>query len=503
MITELRDYQVEAIDELREAVRDGHQRVVMQAPTGAGKTLVGAALIDSALRKGKRVLFVVPALSLIDQTVGVLQAEGVDDVGVMQAMHEMTDGRCKVQVASVQTLSKRQFPEADIIIIDEVHRWFRFYGKMILDPAHKGKPIIGLSATPWTRGLGSYFTKLLQPVTTQALIDDGWLSDFKVYAPSSPDLSNVRTVAGDYHEGDLGVVMNEQKLVADVVQTWLEKAQGRPTLCFAVDCAHARALQEQFIRAGVSADYQDAYTKSEARHLIRARFHSGETQVVCNIGTLTTGVDWDVRCIVIARPTKSEMLHVQIIGRGLRTADGKDHCLILDHSDNHIRLGFVTDINHPELDDGRERRAKQKTEDTIALPRPCVGCKALLPPKTKVCPACGFEHQPRNGAIVCADGELLEIDRTTRQPKPPKTAREELLEMSQQSVYSQMIAHRNLCGYGFKWPLAQYRSLYGDWPTGLHDRPETPTPALKRYVRWRLIQWAKQKAKEKQQELAL
>jgi len=502
MITELRDYQVEAIDELRDAVRDGHQRVVMQAPTGAGKTLVGAAIIDSALRKSKRVLFVVPALSLIDQTVGVLQGEGVDDVGVMQAMHEMTDGRCKVQVASVQTLSKRQFPECDIIIIDEVHRWFKFYGKMVLDPAHAGKPIIGLSATPWTRGLGSYFTKLLQPVTTQQLIDDGWLSDFKVFAPSSPDLTNVRTVAGDYHEGDLGVVMNEQKLVADVVQTWLEKAQGRPTLCFAVDCAHARALQEQFIKAGVPAEYQDAYTKSEARHLIRHRFHSGDIKVVCNVGTLTTGVDWDVRCIVVARPTKSEMLHVQIIGRGLRTADGKDHCLILDHSDNHIRLGFVTDINHPELDDGRERRAKTKTEDSIALPRPCVGCKALLPPKTKVCPSCGFEHQPRNGAIVCADGELLELDRITRKQKPTIGAREKLILMGRQSVYSQLLHVRLIRGYKPGWAFFKFREIFGDDPSGLNtNHMSPPTPEMKSWIKHKQIEYAK--AKEKQPELAL
>ena len=503
MITDLRDYQVQAIDDLRDAVRDGHSRVVVQAPTGAGKTLVGAALIDSALKKNKRVLFVVPALSLIDQTVGVLQGEGVDDVGVMQAMHEMTDHRCRVQVASVQTLMRRQFPECDVIIIDEVHRWFEFYGKMILDPAHAKKPVIGLSATPWTRGLGSYFSKLLQPVTTQQLIDQGYLSDFRVFAPSHPDLTGVRIVAGDYHEGDLANVMNEMTLVADVVQTWLEKAQDRPTLCFGVDCAHAQALQRQFQAQGVPTDYQDAYTDSEARHLIKHRFHHGETKVVCNVGTLTTGVDWDVRCIVMARPTRSEMLHVQIIGRGLRTAEGKDHCLILDHSDNHARLGFVTDIDHPELDDGRARRSKDAS-DNIKLPKPCVGCAAMLPPKTKTCPHCGFEHQPRDGTIVFADGELLEIERVTRIQKPAKTAREELLELPRQWVWSQLIGYRDQHGYKPKWPLAQYMALYGSWPKYLHDRPEPPSPAMKRYIRWRMIQWTKSKKRDgQQQELSL
>ena len=497
MITELRDYQVKAIDDLRDTVRGGDNRVVVQAPTGAGKTLVGAALIDNALRKDKRVLFVVPALSLIDQTVGVLQAEGVDDVGVMQAMHEMTDGRCKVQVASVQTLMKRQFPECDMIIIDEVHRWFEFYGKMVLDPAHARKPIIGLSATPWTKGLGSYFTKLLQPVTTQQLIDQGYLSDFKVYGPSHPDLTGVRTVAGDYHEGDLAGVMNEATLVADVVQTWLRLGQGRPTLCFAVDCAHAQALQREFIAAGVPTDYQDAYTKSEARHLIRHRFHAGETKVVCNVGTLTTGVDWDVRCIVVARPTKSEMLHVQIIGRGLRTAEGKDHCLILDHSDNHQRLGFVTDINHPELDDGRPK-AKKDASDKIKLPKPCVGCMALLPPKTKTCPHCGFTHQPRDGAIVCADGELMEINRVTREQKPPRTAKERLIAQGKQAVYSQLLMHARLKNYKPGWAANQYREIFGVWPRGLIETEALISADVQSWIKSRMIAWHHSKHREKE-----
>lgn len=499
MITELRDYQIRAIDDLRETVRGGDTRVVVQAPTGAGKTLVGAALIDSALKKGKRILFVVPALSLIDQTVGVLQGEGVDDVGVMQAMHEMTDGRCKVQVASVQTLMKRQFPDCDMIIIDEVHRWFEFYAKMVLDPAHAKKPIIGLSATPWTKGLGSYFTKLLQPVTTQQLIDQGYLSDFRVYGPSHPDLSGVRTVAGDYHEGDLSRVMNEGGLVADVVQTWLRLAQNRPTLCFAVDCAHAQALQREFIAAGVPTDYQDAYTKGEARHLIRHRFHQGDTKVVCNVGTLTTGVDWDVRCIVVARPTKSEMLHVQIIGRGLRTATGKDHCLILDHSDNHQRLGFVTDINHPELNDGKAR-AKKDASDTIKLPKPCVGCSALLPPKTKTCPHCGFTHTPRDGAIVCADGELLEIDRHTRQQKPPKTVKERLIAQGRQACYSQLLMHARLKGYKPGWVGLAHRELFGVGTQGLREVEALITEDMRGWIKSRMI--AYYKGKQKQRELA-
>jgi superfamily II DNA or RNA helicase len=155
--------------------------------------------------------------------------------------------------------------------------------------------------------------------------------------------------------------MDRPELVADVVETWIKRGENRSTLCFAVDRAHAKNLQQQFESAGIRCGYIDAYTDSEERERIADLFHDGTYRVVCNVGCLTTGVDWDVRCIILARPTKSEMLFTQIIGRGLRTADGKDDCLILDHSETHLRLGFVTDIHHESLDEGRgtvEARAK-------------------------------------------------------------------------------------------------------------------------------------------------
>ena len=177
----------------------------------------------------------------------------------------------------------------------------------------------------------------------------------------------MRTVAGDYHEGDLGDAMNKQPLVADIVETWLKHGVGRPTLCFAVNRAHAQHIADRFAEHGVRAGYVDCFTPANERTDIRNKFASGEYQIVCNVGVLTLGVDWDVRCIILARPTKSEMLYVQIIGRGLRTVEGKDHCLILDHSDTTLRLGFVTEIHHDELDDGKTRKSHKR--DGIKLPK--------------------------------------------------------------------------------------------------------------------------------------
>jgi DNA repair protein RadD len=367
------------------------------------------------------VIVTVPTIGLIDQTVEKFWKEGIRDIGVIQANHPLTDYVKPVQVASVQTLQRRyrstdalsrSVPTADVILIDEVHRWFDFYEAWLGSAAISDIPVIGLTATPWTRGLGKHFNRLIVGATTKELIGGQYLAPFRVFAPASPDLTGVRTVAGDYREDDLGQAMNKAELVADVVDTWMERGQNRPTLCFAVDRTHAKHLQAKFQAAGIVAGYIDAYTDRTDRNRIAAAFHRGEIKVVCNVGCLTTGVDWDVRCIILARPTKSKILFVQMIGRGLRTADGKDDCLVLDHSDNHLRLGFVTDIHHDELDDGKSR-VKAEPKAIEALPQKCPSCSFLKPPRLLECPSCGFKPEPKC-SVVNAAGELVELtDRRT------------------------------------------------------------------------------------------
>ena len=370
-------HQAKAIELLRDARRKGKKRIMLQATTGWGKTIVAAMIIKLARAKGLRVCFVVPAISLVDQTIERFAAAGITDIGVIQSDHLMTDWSKPVQVASIQTLARRGYPQADLVLVDEAHKLFKTQTQWMAHPDWQKVPFIGMSATPWTKGLGKHYDDLLVSATTQELIDGKFLSPFRVFAPSHPDLTGVKTVAGDYHEGELADAMNKPVLVANVVETWIRQGEWRPTLCFAVDCAHAKHLQRQFEEAGIPCGYIDARTEIADRNIVRDKFKRGEYKVVCNVGTLTTGVDWDVRCIILARPTKSEMLFTQIIGRGLRTAEGKEDCLILDHSDTHTRLGFVTDIHHDILDSGKE--VSKQTETRERLPKECPRCAFLRP----------------------------------------------------------------------------------------------------------------------------
>lgn len=471
----LRPHQSRAMTLLRECLLAGKKRVVLQMPTGAGKTRTAAEIVAGALRKGNRVAFTVPAISLVDQTVAAFEAEGIDAIGVIQASHERTHYGMPVQVCSVQSLARRSFPPAEVVIVDECHvgfdvvkRWMKHYPKTVF---------IGLTATPWARGMAEQWGTLVVPVRTQDLIDQGYLSPFRVYAPSHPDLSGVKTVAGDYQRDQLGEAMSDAVLVADVVSTWQKLGEGRPTLVFAVNRPHAGKLVKEFASAGIAMGYCDANVDRIARQVLLDQMARGELAGIVNIGTLTTGVDADVRCIVLARPTKSEMLFVQMIGRGLRTASGKQNCLIFDHADNHARLGFVTDIHHPNLLEGRQKIQTRK-EKGEPLPKECGSCGALKPPKVHACPHCGFRPE-RQSEIETEDGDLIEVTKR----KPAKMDKQKFWSMAQWVDRER--------GKGGRLAKALYKGKFQVWPKGLSDDPIEPDGAFMSYERSRRIAYAK------------
>lgn len=481
-------HQDRAIDLLRQSLASGHKRPMLQSPTGSGKTVIGAAIVEGALRKGNPVLFVVPFLSLVDQTVERFAEQGIHSVGVMQGYHPATDGDQPVQVASVQTLMRRKIPQAGIVLIDEAHRWFDFYGRWMSDHEWEKVPFVGLSATPWAKGLGRYYDDLLIPTTTKELIAEGYLSPFKVYAPAHPDLSGVKTVAGDYHEGQLSDAMSQPVLIADTLATWLKLGEDRPTLCFAVDRAHARKLADQFEAADVPTGYVDMDTPLEERQRIGERLKTGQIKVVCNVYTLTTGVDWDVRCIILARPTKSEMLFTQIVGRGLRTAPGKRDCLILDHSDTTLRLGFVDDIHHDQLDGGTHQKSTSARKEREApLPKECSACSYLKPAGIRKCPQCGFEPE-RQSALEERSGELVALKgkRTS-----PKLATQE----ERQKFYSMLVWRQRDRDYKPGWVAAMYKEKFGEWPRALRETPVEPDTLFLNWIKSRQIAFAKSKRK--------
>jgi DNA repair protein RadD len=489
MNRELWQHQQQGLDDLRATIQQGVRRVVMQAPTGAGKTLMAAAIVDGAIRKGNRLAFVVNAIGLIDQTVEAFYSEGIRDIGVIQANHSMTDWAKPVQVCSIQTLKSRSaYPEAKTVIFDEVHSLHDFHKQWLADAAWQNVPFIGLSATPWSKGLGKYFQSLLVVATTQELIDKGFLSKFKVYCTGQPDLSEVKVVAGEYVSNQLSDAMCKGTLTADIVDTWKRMWGKQNTIVFGVDRKHAETLHYRFQDIGVRSAYQDGETSAAERAQIKRDFHNGQLDVVCNIGTLTTGVDWDVRCLVLARPTKSEILYTQIIGRALRMATGKDYALILDHSNSTLELGLVTSIHHDHLDDGKPKKEGAKATRKKPLPRPCPQCCAIVPRLNRTCTECG--HQlPLCSGVVERNGVLVPFEEAVK----TKAKGREYTQSEKQLFYSQLLCHCQARGYKEGWAANKFREKFGVWPNHMSKTTTEVSFEVASWIKSTQIRWAKSK----------
>jgi DNA repair protein RadD len=504
----LRPLQERAISSLRDSLRSGKRRPIIQAPTGFGKTVLAAHIVQGALNKGKRVGFTVSSIGLIDQTIERFQENGIDvrDIGVMQGNHPLHRPDAPIQICSIQTVGKRGRPNVDFVVSDEVHLRFAALEHWLAD--EPSKIFVGLSATPWSRGLAEIWDDLIIPTTIKELIEQKWLSPFKAFAPSHPDLVGVPIVStplgSDYHQQQLAERMSKATIVADVVQTWLAKAERRPTLVFAVDRAHADLLHQQFEAAGVSSVYVDAFTDRYDRAAIGRRLNKGMLDVVCSVGTMTHGIDLDVRCIVLARPTRSEILLTQMVGRGLRAAEGKDHLLLLDHSDSTLNLGMVTDIKHERLRHGK-RPGVQEIERPTPKPRECVKCACLVPPSALECPHCGYRAPRPISTVTVTDGELIEFEKAAAQKKLQKK------ENRTWSFEEKCMFFGQLKGYladhpGWKpgWAATKYKEKFGVYPSGDYgergrvedNSPTMPCgPQVKTWLKKAFIAWANKRDK--------
>jgi DNA repair protein RadD len=493
IMLELYPYQTAAVQALRLALAGGAQRVMLYSPTGSGKTEMALAIIHGALAKGKRAAFLCNRIHLVEQASRRFYASGIDH-GIIQG-DNTRDTHSPVLIGSIDTVARRGFPDVDVIVIDEAHAVAgseRFRGVVF---KNNNRPIIGLSATPFARGLGKIYRELInEPLFEQMvvaasiaeLIDADFLVDAEFYAPAEPDLSGVKMTRNgfgesDYNEIDLGKAVDTPELIGDIVSHWRKLADGTPTVVFATNIAHSKHITEQFRAAGVAAEHLDCYTEDAERKAILARIASGETTVISNIGILAEGWDFPAcRTLILARPTKSLIRYVQMVGRVLRKSPGKDKALVLDHSGTVKRLGFPTDDLPLQLDDGKPRVAAKQRERKDPLPKLCPACKFMKPPKVHACPKCGFEPE-RQSDVEVGDGELVKVKRGKKAIRPE----------TKQHVYSQLLFIAQKRTYSLGWVSHKYRAMFDVWPKNMRDVPATPTQELLNWLRSHAIRYAK------------
>lgn len=498
----LRPYQNKALHEMRSHMAgvygEALKRVMLYSPTGSGKTEMALAITKGCRAKGKRVAFLCNRVHLVAQASRRFQKAGIRH-GVIQGSNTRSVHE-DVLVASIQTVARRGMPEVDLVIIDEAHAvaGSKDFRNVIKDVRC---PVIGLSATPFARGLGKHYDELggalFQGMVVAATISDliakRFLVDCDIYAPSEPDMSGIkqsRNAFGelDYSDADIGRAVDKPELVGDIVSHWRRLANGTPTVCFASNIAHSKHIVEQFIAAGVPAEHVDCYTDDDERQAILQRIETGETLVISNVGILAEGWDFPAcRTLILARPTRSLIRYLQMVGRVLRPHSSKDRALVLDHSGTVSRLGFPTDDFPLVLDDGKPKDAsgaRDKAEPP--LPKVCPSCAYVKPAKLHKCPVCGFAPE-RKSEVEVEEGDLVLLTKKNR-----KHATKE----DKQHVYSQLLWIADDKGYSGGWAAHKYQEIFKVWPRGLHAVVAEPTPEMLRYVKHMQIRFAKSRARK-------
>ncbi|MBK8638607.1 MAG: DEAD/DEAH box helicase [Chromatiaceae bacterium] len=408
-------FQEQIITDLRLGYGAGHLNQVLALGTGGGKTIIAALLGQRAATKGKTLLFIVHTIELAGQAVDAFVATGLR-VGILRGDETNYSSNDDVVVASIQTIRSRSAPDwVDICIIDEVHILHAEHIRLISDWAEKA--FIGLSATPMRKGLGQHFTNLVRGPTIAELTEGGFLVPVRAFAPQADSIlaalegvaCGTTTAGFDYKEQALGTAMNRKELVGDIVKTWQERGEDRPTLCFAVNIAHSKSIRDDFLAAGVQAAHLDAYTDASERRDIIAGFKAGDIKLLTSVNVLGIGFNVpDAACLILARPTLSLALHIQQCGRGLRTAEGKSDCIVLDHSGNCLKHGLPHHFEVPDLDMGdKEDPAKRKKKERPPFVA-CTECGGIMSREEITCPHCGLDRPGRMNRVSYLDGVLVE-----------------------------------------------------------------------------------------------
>jgi DNA repair protein RadD len=406
---QLRPYQQQAISDLRMAYRNGSAAPLLVAPTGMGKTVVFAAITQAAAARGRQVLILVHRRELIHQASAKLAAIGVDH-GVIAA--GITPANASVQVASVQTLIRRLDRAAapDLIIIDEAHHAVAGSWRKVIDH-WPNSLLLGVTATPVRqdgRGLGSMFDQLVLGPSTAELIATGYLSPARIYAPPPvADLTGIHRRAGDYAIDEAADRMDRPTVTGDAISHYQRIGAGQPAIAFCCNVKHAEHVCHAFRVAGIPAATLLGTTAD--RDALVARFAAGFIDVLVTVDVVSEGFDCPGAAVaILLRPTQSEGLYLQQIGRVLRPAPGKAAAIVLDHVGNVHRHGFPDDHRNWTLAD-RERRAGSAGPPPPSV-RTCPECFAAFKP-APICPCCGAACAAPDRRLKQVAGDLQELKR--------------------------------------------------------------------------------------------
>jgi len=486
-LLKLRHHQIEVIEALNEGFKT-HQRQILCAVTGFGKTECAMAIMQEAAKEGKKVAMVLDRIVLVEQTSIRLSKYQIPH-GVMQSGHWRYRPYEPIQICSIQTLARRKFPDIDLLIIDEAHVAYKSTIEFMKENPHI--KVVGLTATPFTKGLADIYTNVIGAQPMSNLVEDGWVVPMKVFIAKEIDMTGAKKVAGEWSSADASD--RGMKIVGNIVEEWTKKTyeiygEPRKTIVFCAGVEHGRELVTQFAAAGynfVSISYKE---DDEFKRQTIEDFSKPDTLIHGLIATdiLTRGFDVsDVHIGVSARPfSKSFSSHVQQIGRILRPHEGKEYGVWLDHSGNFLRFRNDWDeLYHDgvtELKAGGEQVKKELTEREKKESK-CPKCLALWTSKDNTCSSCGHVRQVFQSVSSIA-GKLEELQETNRK-----------LQIANTDFYAELQYYGRSKGYKEGWSAIKYKEKFGVYPNGLRVSPKPPSTKTLSWIKSRTIAYVKGK----------
>lgn len=408
---EPRRFQNAAQEALRQGARDGHRCQMLMSPTGSGKTFLGLRVIHEVLLRNRKAMFICDRTTLINQTSAVADSYGLTAHGIIQAQHWRYRPDMPFQIASAQTLARRDWNEPDVVVVDEAHtQMAAWVDRMKSSKCHW----IGLSATPFSVGLGRLFTRLVNATTMHDLTEEGVLVPMRVFTCTRANMEGAATSGGEWTDG--AAAERGMEIIGSVVSEWQKFGEGRKTICFGATIAHCEEICRQFNEAGIMAAVFCAQTTPAEREGILKEYRKQDStlRVLVSVEALAKGFDVpDVGCVIDCRPLrKSLSTAIQMWGRGLRSSPdtGKTDCILLDHSGNIIR--FAKDFEEifynglDALDAGEKLDKAIRREDEEKEEPKCPECGYT--PFYKRCMSCGHERKSIN-LVEHQPGEMREV----------------------------------------------------------------------------------------------
>ncbi len=410
-----RPYQLQAESNIRDAYAAGHRAVMLTSPVASGKTVTFSRIAAGVHAKSKRVLVLAHRRELIYQISDTLRAMGVPHGTILGGQPGVP--RKHVIVGAVQTVHKRLrfLQPPDLIIADEAHRACEdsCFGKII---AHFASArVLGVSASPQRtdkRPLSGTFDTLVHGPSVAELVALGYLPPPEVYAPVRPDMSGVHIRRGDFVTSESEAAMDKPVITGSAVEHYKRLAYGKRAIVFCVSIRHAERVAQEFQAAGFKAAHIDGTMNDHERAQRLRSFSSGAVPILTSVDLCSEGLDVPgIECAILLRPTMSVIVHVQQMGRAMRSAPGKDRAIIIDACGNVFRWGLPDEPREWTLD-GEE----QAPRDNVPRVLTCQKCLACY--KTAPCPRCGHVNMVKGRQIKQVEGDLERVTDATDYETP-------------------------------------------------------------------------------------